>query len=208
VEAILLSTAYLPPIGYVSRLVTASKIIFEKHEHYVKQTYQSRALTYGANGLHPLIVPVQHDDLYIKPVSEIRISYDSPWQKIHWRTITSAYRNSPFFEYFEDELRPFFETKRETLFEFNFTLLQKLVSLLQIPFKHGFTAAYERTTPESCLDLRNAFTPAGRNTTHPAYKQVFSDRHGFISDLSVIDLLFNKGMEAKAYLEALAGLPE
>src|SRR3954471_10142219 len=110
------STAYLPPISYISSILKSDVLILEKHEHYIKQTYRNRTLICTPQGLHPLIIPVEHTDLYKKPIHQVRISYDAPWQKIHWRTLVSSYRNSPYFEFFEDELSPFYETKYETLF--------------------------------------------------------------------------------------------
>ncbi len=201
-NAILLSTAYLPPVSYFSCLVKAEKIIFEKHEHYVKQSYRNRALIYSANGLHPLIIPIRHDDRERKPICEKKISYDDPWQKIHWRTLTSSYRNSPYFEYFEDAFRQFYEIKTETLFEFNFQLLEKILSLLRIPFNPEFTTEYKAAFSPEVTDYRNLFTPSIRKEL-PEYKQVFTDRAGFISDLSILDLLFNKGMETKNYLAGI-----
>src|SRR5256885_1476473 len=101
----LFSIAYLPPISYVAEILKSKKITLEKHEHYIKQTYRNRALIYGPNGMLPLIIPVAHEDLYTKPIHEVKISYANNWQLIHWRTITSCYRNSPYFEFFEDELK-------------------------------------------------------------------------------------------------------
>ena len=204
-DTILISTAYLPPVSFFSWLVQAEKIIFEKHEHYVKQTFRNRSLIYGANGIHPLIIPIHHDGNLRKPIWERKISYDSQWQKIHWRTLTSSYRNSPFFEYFEDEFRGFFETKTETLFEFNLLLINKIFSLMQIPFTPTFTNSYELAGFDG-EDLRNAFSPEKRKENLPVYNQVFADRFGFIPDLSIVDLLFNKGMEAKNYLLSISAV--
>jgi len=92
--------AYLPPVSYVALCCRSGTILLEKHEHYVKQSLRNRALIYGANGILPLIIPVRHDGLATLPVHEVRIDYSTPWQKIHWRSITSAYRNSAFFEYY------------------------------------------------------------------------------------------------------------
>ena len=199
-KAILLSTAYLPPVSYFSQLVNAEKIILEQHEHYVKQSYRNRALIYGANGLHPLIIPVRHEGNERKPIKDRKISYDDPWQKIHWRTITSSYRNSPYFEYFEDTFKPFYETKTETLFEFNFLLLKKILEFLQIETETGFTSDYEAKVSDDTIDLRNSFNPSERKLNTPKYNQVFGDRFGFIPDLSIVDLLFNKGMKTKKIL--------
>ena len=186
----LLSTAYLPPISYVNECVSSGKIILEQHEHYVKQTYRNRANIYGANGMLPLIIPVQHEKLFEIPVKDVKISYSSQWQKIHWRSITSAYRNSPYFEFFEDEFAPFYAQKFETLFEFNLELMKRIFSLMKIKVEIFFTSAYEKDI-ESVKDLRNYFSPEKRDPQE-TYRQVFAERTGFISDLSIADKLFNQ----------------
>jgi len=198
--ATLFSTAYLPSISYVGSIVKSEKIIFEKNEHYIKQTYRNRALIYSPNEIHPLIIPVAHENLYKKPIHDVKISYETNWQKIHWRTISSSYRNSPYFEFFEDDLKPYYENKTETLFEFNLSLLKKILSLLQVSLEVKFTSSYEKISPEEIVDQRNTFQSDKRNLKLPSYTQVFSEKHGFISDLSILDLLFNKGLQAKEYL--------
>ena len=183
-------------------MMHAEKIIFEKHEHFIKQTFRNRTMIYSANGMQQLIIPIKHGNLYRIPMHEIMISYDSPWNKIHWRSLESAYRKSPYFEYFESELKPFFETPPQKLFDFNLDLTTKIFSLLRLPFNSGFTTSYEKE-PMEISDYRNSFTPDKINRSLPSYNQVFSDRHNFISDLSVLDLLFNKGMDAKSYLSVV-----
>jgi hypothetical protein len=188
----LLSTAYLPPVSYIEECISSGKIILEMHEHYIKQSYRNRTNIYGANGLLPLIIPVDHQNLFQVPIKDVRISYVNPWQKIHWRSITSAYRNSPYFEFFEDEFINFYEKKYETLFEFNLLLLEKIFSLLKANVRVEFTSIYERQ-PTASEDLRNHFHPDKRKDIDP-YRQVFSERMGFLNDLSFIDKLFNRGI--------------
>jgi hypothetical protein len=188
----LLSTAYLPPVSYIEECISSGIIILEMHEHYIKQSYRNRTNIYGANGLLPLIIPVDHQNLFQVPIKDVRISYVNPWQKIHWRSITSAYRNSPYFEFFEDEFINFYEKKYETLFEFNLLLLEKIFSLLKANVRVEFTSIYERQ-PTASEDLRNHFHPDKRKDIDP-YRQVFSERMGFLNDLSFIDKLFNRGI--------------
>jgi hypothetical protein len=195
----LFSTAYFPTVSCFAAMIRAEKIIFEKHEHYVKQTFRNRTMIYSANGIQQLIIPVEHANLYRIPIHEVRIANDSNWHKIHWRSLESAYRKSPYFEYFESELKTSFEKPAENLFDFNLELTGKIFSMLRIPFTAEFTSAYEKL-PENISDFRNSFAPDKINPGLPSYQQVFSDRHNFISDLSVLDLLFNKGMDAKEYL--------
>ena len=199
----LFSTAYLPPISAFAAMMHAEKIIFEKHEHFVKQTFRNRALIYTANGLKQLIIPIKHGNLYRVPMHEVRISYDASWNKIHWRSLESAYRKSPYFEYFESDLKPFFETPPEKLFDFNLLLIEKIFAMLKLNFNPEFTLAYEKEYA-GVKDFRNYFGPEKRNLNLASYQQVFSDRHKFIPDLSILDLMFNKGMESKSYLAGVA----
>ena len=159
-------------------------------------------MIYSANGLLQMVIPVGHENLYRIPIHEVRISNNSPWNKIHWRSIESAYRKSPYFEYFEAELKPLFEKPAEKLFDFNFALIEKIFSLMRLPFNYRFTNEYEKAAGH-ISDYRNIFTPDNRNMNLLPYHQVFCDRHKFISDLSILDLMFNKGMDAKRYLEEM-----
>jgi hypothetical protein len=189
----LFSIAYLPPISYIYECIRSGKIILDQHEHYIKQTYRNRTNIYGANGLLPLIIPVQHKNLFRVPVKDVNISYAMPWQKIHWRSITSAYRNSPFFEYYEDEFATFYEKKFDTLFEFNLELLKRIFFLMKEDVEISFTTSYEKQYAD-IQDLRNTFSAERRPKQPEIYRQVFSERFGFLSDLSIIDKLFNVRM--------------
>lgn len=189
---LLFSISYLPPLSYLQACLTDDEIIIDQHEHFVKQTYRNRCNIYGPNGKQVLIIPVVHEDLYRIPIKEVNISFDSNWNKIHWRSITSAYRNSPFFEFYEDKFQKIFENPPEKLFEFNFTLINLIFECFKIKKKISLTADYKKN-PEGLIDMRNAFHPKKENVSFDSYHQVFSDRHGFLNDLSCIDYLFNKG---------------
>ena len=199
----LFSTAYLPPISYVSKLLKAEEVVIEQHEHYIKQTYRNRTEIYGANGKLSLTIPVDHHDLFTLPIKEVKISRDQPWQKIHWRSIESAYRNSPYFEYYEDDLKVFYGKEYTYLLEWNNELLKSVLHIAGIKKEISFTASYEKEH-ENILDLRGAFTPEKRSMNELQYRQVFSDKHGFIADLSIIDLLFNEGPKAIGHLQSIS----
>ncbi|MBK8584029.1 MAG: WbqC family protein [Bacteroidetes bacterium] len=107
--SLLFSTAYLPPASYILQAIKAGSITIEAHEHFVKQSYRSRCSIYGPNGKQDLIIPIVHEKLYEIPIKEVKIANDSRWQKIHWRSIEAAYKNSPYFEFYEDSFRPYYE---------------------------------------------------------------------------------------------------
>jgi hypothetical protein len=204
----LLPTSYLPTIAYIATCVQSGKVEIEYHEHFIKQTFRNRALIYGANGILPLIIPVQHENLFRIPVHEVKISYHDNWQKIHWRSIVSAYRNSAFFDYFEDEFAPFYQRKFGTLCEFNHELLMLIFRILQVEVEISTTLNYQKFIGER-LDLPNAFTTLQHDsesagTSVNRYRQVFSGKHGFIPGLSIVDLLFNEGPQTMDYLSRIS----
>jgi hypothetical protein len=189
---------YFSPVGLYAIILKSENVLFENQENFVKQTSRSRCEIYGANGKQLLSVPVEKRGNHI-PITEVRISYKEDWQKIHWRSIVSAYRNSPYFEYYVDEFQPFFETKTELLFELNRTLHQVVMKLLKSEIKHEFTETYISDYGKNVFDLRKQETVLPEI---PQYNQVFEERHGFIPDLSILDLLFNTGPDAADILTA------
>ena len=188
---VLVPTTYLPPIEFFVR--TAGKeIVIDLHEHFIKQTYRNRCTVLGPNGVLSLSVPlVKRKDH--TPVKDIRISYEENWQQLHWRTFESAYRRSPYFEYYEQDLRKFYENKTELLWEFNLELLRTIYRLIKIEPVITFAKSYDKTP--AIEDLRPQMTPKVNSgiKNYAEYTQVFSDRFGFVPDLSVVDALFNLG---------------
>ena len=193
-QSILLSTAYLPPLNYLSKVIEAEQVVIEKQEYFVKQTYRNRCEILTANGILSLSIPlIKQADKEI--ISEKKISYAENWQKQHWRAIASAYKNSPYFEYFEDEFRPFYENQFEFLFEYNTQLLNTILSILRIKKSFGFTTQFETTLIE-ITDLRNLSEINNINVSvMKPYYQVFADKKGFTPNLSCLDTLFNIGLK-------------
>lgn len=191
-QTILVSTAYLPNLAYLSQVINANAVILEKHEYFIKQTYRNRCDILSSNGKLSLSIPlVKQADKEI--ITQKRISYAENWQQQHWRSITSAYKNSPYFEYFEDEFRPFYEKRFEFLFEYNLLLLQTVLHILRIKKHISYTSVYN-LNPDM-IDCRVLSDKNRQISEIKPYYQVFSDKLGFTSNLSCLDILFNEGLQ-------------
>ena len=186
----LYSIAYLPPASYFYKAAKEETFMLDKHEHFVKQTYRNRCSISGPNGKQDLIIPVEHTNIHTIPISQVKIANSERWQSIHWRSILAAYRNSPYFEYYEDDFKSFYEKKYELLFEFNFELLQLLFKLKKQKPTIIFTDQFEKDVRDK-TDLRNYFIPKNKIESVSNYHQVFQERNGFIEGLSIVDHLFN-----------------
>lgn len=199
-KTILLSTAYLPPIDYFRWLVPGNDYLIEAHETYAKQSYRNRCYIYSANGKLPLIIPVIKVNGSQTKTKDIAISYREKWQKNHWRAITSAYNSSPFFLYYQDNFKSFYQQNIPLLMDFNQMLLNKVLEMIGITATIRFTESYIKT-PTNLIDQRAVFDPKRENSfSYKPYIQVFSNKSGFIPGLSIIDLLFNLGPETRSYL--------
>lgn len=197
---LILSTAFLPPIAHFHLIQKYSSYQIDGKEHFVKQSQRNRALIYGANGTLALTVPLKkfsHQD----KTEDIKISYDENWQNNHWRSIESAYRNSAYFEFYEDDFRAFYEAKQgDSLIDFNNKLEQLILSLLKIEANQGYTANYVAQKPDWRILLSPKNKEIIENGRFPNYQQVFSDQFKFKPNLSIIDLLFNLGPASTEYL--------
>lgn len=206
-KKILISTSYLGPVTYFAELATADEIIMEAYETYPKQTYRNRCRIITANGLLNLTIPVVKVHGNHTKIKDVKISFDTKWQQLHWRAITSAYRHSPFFMFYEDALAPFYQNKFDTLLQFNLELTNTVLKLAGFQKEIKFSNDFVKETPSEVTDLRNAFSPKTPVVEKlPAYIQVFEERHGFQHDLSIMDLLLNLGPETKTYLQKIAVL--
>lgn len=193
-SSVLLTTAYLPALPYLREVLRADETVLEAQEYFVKQTYRNRCEILTANGKLSLSIPLEkHGDK--ETVSQKRISYAENWQQQHWRTITSAYNSSPYFEFFEDDLRPFYEQRFELLMDYNTALLKAILHILRVKKEIRFTERYE-PVPSEIHDLRALQLHASAENNVPHY-QVFSIGADFVPGLSCIDALFNIGLETK-----------
>ena len=193
--SVLLSTAYLPPINYLSQIINADSVIIEKHEYFVKQTYRNRCDILSSTGTLRLSIPLmQQADKEI--INQKRISYAEKWQHQHWRTITTAYKNSPYFEFFEHEFKPFYENKYEFLFDYNLEITKTILNILRVKKQIEFTSQFESKS-SSILDLRNLSEAQKDAVLIKPYYQVFAEKLGFTPNMSCLDALFNIGLETK-----------
>lgn len=203
-DSILLSTSYAGSIEYFARIVQHEHIIIEKEENYLKQTFRNRTLIAAANGLFPLIIPVIRKNGNHTKIKDVEISYSEKWQKLHWRTIVSAYSNAPYFLYYQDDLIPFYENQHSFLLDFNSQLLEVILNLLEIRKDFTFTTSYKSDQGASILDLRNSISPKIKsNVSFPQYIQVFEQKYGFLPNLGIFDLLFNEGPNTFEYLNKI-----
>lgn len=194
---VLLSTTYFGPIRWYQKLYRAEHVEIEQWESFQKQTYRNRCLIATANGVQALTVPVEHGDSPL--IKDIRLSDHGNWRHLHWNALQSAYGESPFFEYYQDDIRPFFENHWTFLLDFNEEIRQKMCELIDIQPNVSYT---EEFLPEESLltSYRTAISPK-----HPQddpdfqpkrYYQVYEQKHGFLPNLSILDLLFNMGPES------------
>jgi len=180
-KTILLELHYLPSIQYVSKLLQYPNTMLEQHENYSKNQQQ--------------------------PIKEVKLKYDEPWQNQHWSAIKSAYGKSPFFEHYEHLFFPIFQKKYEYLWDWNWDLLQVILSIISFEKNIELTEEFEKELAENILDFRNRISPKENknfedpNFSQAKYVQVFEAENGFLPNLSILDLIFCTGPEAIIYLE-------
>ena len=202
-----LSSAYLAPVEYYTKLLTYDRIFIEQHDHYMKQTYRNRCTIAGPDGEIALNIPTVKPDSLKCPMKDIRISDHGNWRHLHWNSIESAYNSTPFFEYYKDDFQPFYEKKYEFLADFNEELCNLVCELIDIQPVMERTSDYKTTFTPDEYDFREAIHPKkDYHLTDPEfiprpYYQVFEARNGFRPNLSIIDLLFNMGPESLLILK-------
>ena len=191
---------YLAPISYYKELLSCDEVGLEQYNHYERKTYQNRCEILSANGVIALSIPIEKSAKTKTPFNEVRIAYHTDWQKQHLRAIMSAYQNSPFYDYYIDDIRPLYEKNYTLLIDFNKALHQAILEAIEEERATSLTDVFYEG--DASIDRRFDFHPKKRNEELKPYTQVFSDKIGFVSDLSILDLLFNLGPEVELYLKA------
>ena len=195
----ILTTSYLPPISWFAPLVKGEPICIEQWENFHKQTIRNRCRIDSPNGPLNLTIPIDKENFGAGGkclMKDVKISYHLDWQHQHWNALETSYFNSPFFEYLQDDFRPFYERKWNYLMDFNEALILKCCELMDVEPKISRTEVFLiNTENEPVLRYSHLMTPQ--------YYQVFAHKHGFVPDLSIIDLIFNLGPESVLYLEKL-----
>lgn len=201
------STAYMPSIEYISMLLKFSSIEIEQYENFKKQSVRNRCHILSANGKQTLTIPVLHEQKNKIFTRDIKICYDEPWQRIHWSAFYSAYNKSPFFEFYKDEFEKIIFSNKSFLLDINSDLLHLIIKILKAQVEIKFTSNFEKKYPVN--DFRflsdakstcNLQSSSLFNRNNHQYQQVFHYKYGFVSNLSIVDLIFNESNAAKDYL--------
>ena len=190
---------YFGPISCWKQIIN-SNILWDVHQNYIKQTYRNRTFIHSANGLQILTIPVKHSKIKFSML-DAKIDNSIAWQKNHWRSIQSAYSSSPFFEFYRDSLEEIYIKEYTYLTKFNFDLINLILEWTDIEMKSELSKSY-KIQYKNGLDLReNIENKKYSSSENIIYKQVFSDKNGFLNDLSIIDLIFNEGPNSISYLK-------
>jgi hypothetical protein len=199
---ILIHPTYFPSISHFAAMLQSENITFEVEDNFQKQTNRNRAYIYSPNGIQLLNIPIKHSKESHQKTKNLKIETDFDWQKQHFKSLEAGYRSSPFFEFFEDDIRPIFEKKYTFLLDLNFDIFTILSKCFRLKLDYTTTTEYFHEADTAVItDFRSLVNGKKDLSVFESYTQVFDDKHGFINNLSVLDLLFNEGKYALDYLK-------
>ncbi len=199
--------SYLPNVQYFSKFLLYKSVFVEQHENYLKSSYRNRCYIAGPNGQHRLSIPLKKGKNERQKIQEVEIAFNEPWPHQHWQAIQSAYGNAPFFEFYADYFQPIYKQPPPLLFAFNQKLFNTLLKLIPVPAKIDYTDSYREDLPAGIDNWRHEILPKKLGAENDAffkphpYPQVFQEKHGFLANLSILDLLFCTGPQTIEYLE-------
>jgi hypothetical protein len=198
--SVLVHPTYFPSISHFVAMVQSDQVIFELDDNFQKQTNRNRMYIYSPNGLQLLNIPIKHSKNKHQKTKDVKIENDFNWQKQHFKSLEAAYRSSPFFEYFEDDIRPIFTKKHEFLMDLNLQTFALVSECLGVKFDTVHTTEYFKEVND-IKDYRTLANGKKDASLFEEYTQVFEEKAGFLNNLSVLDLLFNEGRYALDYLK-------
>ena len=199
---LLIHPTYFPSISHFVAMAKADAITFEMEDNFQKQTNRNRTYIYSPNGIQLLNIPVKHSKQIHQKTIDVKIETDFDWQKQHFKSLEAAYRSSPFFEFFEDDIRPIFEKKHTYLMDLNLETLAIVSKCLRMKLEYGTTTEYfHKVDSNVTMDLRRLANGKKDHSQFEPYTQVFEEKQGFLNNLSVLDVLFNEGKYALDYLK-------
>ena len=199
---LLIHPTYFPSISHYVAMAQSEKIVFEMEDNFQKQTNRNRTYIYSPNGIQLLNIPVKHSKQIHQKTKDIKIETDFDWQKQHFKSLEAAYRSSPFFEFFEDDIRPLFEKKHTYLMDLNFETIELVSKSLRMKIAYNTTTEYfHEVDSKAVMDFRQLANGKKDDSQFEPYTQVFEEKKGFLNNLSVLDVLFNEGKYALDYFK-------
>jgi len=199
-NTILIHPTYFPSISHFVAMAQADSVTMEMEDNFQKQTNRNRTLIYSPNGIQLLNIPIKHTREKHQKMKDVKLETAFDWQKQHFKSLEAAYRTSPFFEYFEDAMMPIFTKKHIFLMDLNLETMAIVSKCIGMSFEYNETKEYFHEAPDF-IDFRNLVNGKKDTSSFESYTQVFGDKHGFLNNLSILDLLFNEGRFALDYLK-------
>lgn len=201
----LIESQYFPPIAFFA-LCKEGLVTLESCENYQKRSFRNKCVLIGSQGVQTLTVPLQKGKHQQQKISDVRISYDEPWHLRHLQAIRSAYGNAPYFDYYFPSIETILESTQSHLWSLNLNIITELIQMLKLNAEIEISARYQKTL-QNAHDLRNQINPRNyKEITCPPYTQLFTDRLGFIPNVSILDLIFCLGPEASVVLHNFSPL--